>query len=170
MDKKKFNLLLDSYKTDRNSFIELYEYYFHRIVYHISIKFGKTFAEDIAQEFFVKLMRIQIDEPVEYPTTWVYTVCDNLAKSLIKKYKSYEELTGNEYYELQSDISEREVIRSAMKDLDEIDKKIVGMFYWEGYSLKEIADILKLSYEMVKKRHARLLKKLNKNLKKLSPN
>ncbi len=169
MDKKKFNYLLDNYKTSREAFSELYEYYFHRIVYHVSIKFDKSFAEDVAQEFFIKLMRIELDEPVEYPTTWVYTVCDNLAKTFMKKFKTYEELSGDEYYEFSSDLSEREMIKNAMKDLDELDKKIVGMYYWEGYSLKEIAEILAHPYEMVKKRHLRLLKKLNKNLKKLSP-
>ena len=165
MKKEKFNLLLNNYKTDRNSFIELYEFYYHRIVFHVAFKFSREIAEDVAQEFFVKLLRIELDEEVEFPTTWVYTVCDNLAKTLVKKFKTYDQLTGNEFYEFSSDISEREMLKKAMGFLDELDIKIIAMYYWEGYSLKEIATILNHPYETVKKRHVRALKKIQKNLK-----
>ncbi len=170
MEKTKFNQLLKNYKTDRESFIKLYEYYYHRIVFHIAFKFSKDIAEDVAQEFFVKLMRIEIEEDIEYPTTWVYTVCDNLAKTLVKKFKSYEQLTGDEFYEFSSNIAEREMIKDALSILDELDKKIIAMYYWEGYSLKEIAEILKYPYETIKKRHSRALKKIQKKLKNVSLN
>lgn len=168
MDKNKFNSLLQNYKTDQRAFTELYDYYFHRIVFHVTWKFGRDISEDVAQEFFMKLMRITLDEPVENPTSWVYTVCDNLAKTVIKKQKPYDELTGEEFYEFSSDVGERETIQNALKVLDETDEKIVLMYYWEGYSLKEIASILHLPYETVKKRHPRALKKMQKILKNLS--
>lgn len=168
MEKSQFNKLLNAYKTSKDSFDELYRCFFHKIVYHISWKFSREIAEDVAQEFFLKLMRIEVDEPVENPTSWVYTVCDNLARTYIKKNKSYDELTGNEFYEFISDVDEREEIKNAMSELESIDKKIITMFYFEGYALKEIAVILGQNYETVKKRHQRALKKLNKILKNVS--
>lgn len=167
MDAQKFNYILANYKRDKQCFIELYEYYYHRIVFHVGWKFGKEVAEDVAQDFFVKLMRIELDHPVEYPTTWVYTVADNIAKSFIKKFKTYDELTGDEFYEFSTDVSEREMLKTASNELDLLDKTIITMYYWEGYSLKEIASITNNSYEMIKKRHARALKKMGKVLKKL---
>lgn len=168
MDKSQFNKLLNAYKTSKQAFDELYRCFFHKIVYHVSWKFSRDIAEDVAQEFFLKLMRIELDEPVENPTSWVYTVCDNLAKTYVKKNKTYDELTGNEFYEFISDVGEREEIRKALGELENVDKKIVTMFYFEGYQLKEIADILNQNYETIKKRHQRALKKLNKILKNVS--
>lgn len=167
MNKSKFNEILNNYKTSRRAFDELYAYYFHRIVFHVAWRFGKNIAEDVAQEFFIKLMRIELDEPIEHPATWVYTVADNIAKSYVKKFKQYDELKGDEFYEID-DGSDGEMLKKAVSKLDDIDSKIVYMYYWEGYSLKEIAPILGYPYETVKKRHLRAMKKLNKILKELS--
>lgn len=169
MDKARFNKLLSEYKSSQRAFDELYTYYFHRIVYHVSWKFSREIAEDVAQEFFLKLMRIELDEPVENPTSWVYTVADNLARSFLKKYKSYDELTGDEFYEFISDFDERETIKKCLAELTSAERKIVVMYYFEGYSLKEIAGIIGENYDAVKKRHARTLKKLQKIFKKVSP-
>lgn len=168
MDEKRFNKLLTEYKTSQKAFDELYEFYFHRIVYHVSRKFSREIAEDVAQEFFLKLMRIELDEKVENPTAWVYTVADNIAKSYLRKYKPNEELSGDESYEFLSGYEESEVVSKCISELEPTDKKIVALYYFEGYSLKEIAGIIGEKYETVKKRHSRALKKLDKIFKKLS--
>lgn len=53
MDSKRFNRLLKTLKKRSRSFDVLYEYYLHRIVYHITRYVGSDrVAEDVAHEFF----------------------------------------------------------------------------------------------------------------------
>ncbi len=51
-----------------------------------------------------------------------------------------------------------------IKKLDVTEQKITEMYYWEGYKLKEIAEILGLKYSSVKQKHKRLIKKIKNSL------
>lgn len=164
MEAKEFNKLITEYKTDRKSFNKLYDYYYPKITFHIGIKFSKDIAEDVAQEFFVKLFKTEINYYIESPNAWVYTVADNIAKSYIVKNKPFVEFKGDECVEFVTDVYDKETVAAVFKNLDDTDKAIFGYHYFEGYSLKEIAPMLQMTYESVKKRHVRALKKL-KSLK-----
>jgi len=48
-----------------------------------------------------------------------------------------------------------EHVRSLVGDLDEIDREIIGLVYWEGFSLVEAARILGMRSATVRSRHAR---------------
>ncbi len=162
MEVKEFNRLLTEYKTNRKSFNRLYDYYYPKIVFHVGLKFSKDIAEDVAQEFFIKLFKIEISYVIESPNAWVYTVADNIAKTYIVKNKPFVEFKGDECVEFVTDVYDKEIVANIFKELDDTDKAIFGYHYFEGYTLKEIADLLSLTYESVKKRHIRALKKLKK--------
>lgn len=55
---------------------------------------------------------------------------------------------------------DRELVSEALNKLSSDDRKIVELRHYEGYSLKEIANMLGIKYETVKKRLQRAYKKL----------
>ena len=167
MNESEFNKLLLSVKTSERALEKLHGYYFGRIVFHVAKTYGKTFAEDVAEDFFMWLLKAENLPHVMYPTTWVYLQCDSIAKRKVQKEARY--VHGELEFEQEAPHKEELFgdLYEAMKGLDEIEKKIVELHYWEGYSLKEIAPMLPLEYAAVRQRHKRLLAKLKKTLKEI---
>ena len=48
-----------------------------------------------------------------------------------------------------------EQVRQLIRGLDEIDREIIGLVYWEGFALVEVARILSMRPSTVRSRHAR---------------
>ena len=46
-------------------------------------------------------------------------------------------------------------VRALIGDLDPVDREIIGLVYWEGFSLAEVAGILRMRASTVRSRHAR---------------
>ncbi len=165
MNEIEFNLLLKTLRTSERALEKLYNFYYGKIIYHIGKKYGRTFAEDIAQDFFNSLLEKEKFGYVANPTTWVYLNCDSLAKRKVKYDSRYA------YSDLNQIIAEVDVLTKeelygdlyyAIKQLDKTEQEIVDLYYWEGYKLKEIAAILNLRYDAVRQRHKRIIKKLKK--------
>ncbi len=55
---------------------------------------------------------------------------------------------------------QQEQFRQALAQLPELDRRILHLKYFEGRTIKEIASVLDMDYERVKKRAQRALKKL----------
>ena len=167
MEEKEFNKLLSALKRDPRALEKLHGYYFGRIVYHLAKTYGKTFAEDVAEDFFLWLLRAESFPHVNYPTTWVYLQCDSIAKRRVQKEARL--VTGE--IEIEGEAPHKEELfgdlYQAMKTLDETEQRIVELHYWEGYSLKEIAPMIGMEYAAVRQRHKRLLSKLKSALKNL---
>jgi len=52
-------------------------------------------------------------------------------------------------------------VRNLVGDLDELDREIIGLVYWEGFSLVEVAHILSMRAATVRSRHARARARLH---------
>ena len=167
MNELDFNLLLKSIQKSERSLEKVYSFYYPRIVYHLGKKYGKALAEDVAQDFFKKLLEKDSFEYVKNPTAWVYLQCDSIAKVKIRL-DSHCVYTD---YQIEPE-DEEEVFREevfgdlyfVIKKLDVTEQKITEMYYWEGYKLKEIAEILGLKYSSVKQKYKRLIKKIKNSL------
>ncbi len=153
MDSKRFNRLLKTLKKRSRSFDVLYEYYLHRIVYHITRYVGSDrVAEDVAHEFFTQLLASDKTYEVEYPTTWVYRVCERIAVRMLKREDKEFDLPDTTETDCFAHIVLESEVRDALNErLDPQAREIVYLRYWEGYTLKEIADMMKLEYENAKK-------------------
>lgn len=57
MDVFKFNLILKQCERDNKAFETLFDFYYPRIKLHIHKKFPDACADDVAQEFFLQLMK-----------------------------------------------------------------------------------------------------------------
>lgn len=162
MDSKRFNRLLKTLKKRSRSFDVLYEYYLHRIVYHITRYVGSDrVAEDVAHEFFTQLLASDKTYEVEYPTTWVYRVCERIVVRMLKREDKEFDLPDTTETDCFAHIVLESEVRDALNDrLDPQAREIVYLRYWEGYTLKEIADMMKLEYENAKKICQRAMKTL----------
>ncbi len=163
MEAKEFNRLLKSINTEQSSVERLYCFYYPRIVRHITLKFGCEFGDDIAQEFFINLMRMGSEQSyIQYPTGWVYACADNIAKRRLTYENRYTELTESENLRetKASDFELKGELQEALQGIDDISREIIRLYYWEGYNQNEIAEILKLTPSCVRKKHSRALKKL----------
>lgn len=162
MDSKRFNRMLKTLKKRSRSFDVLYEYYLHRIVYHITRYVGSDrVAEDVAHEFFTQLLASDKTYEVEYPTTWVYRVCERIAVRMLKREDKEFDLPDTTETDCFAHIVLESEVRDALNErLDPQAREIVYLRYWEGYTLKEIADMMKLEYENAKKICQRAMKTL----------
>ncbi len=165
MDAKEFNRLLKSIGKNPKAMDSLFVFYFKRIVFYLQKKYGLAVAEDAAQTFFKSLLEIASKQPyIQYPTTWVYTCSENIAKRIIEKDSrtiipevihntiavSKEEMFGDLYDEIEK--------------LDPLDQDIIIKHCWEGYTFEEIAMMHKCKSGMIRQRYNRATKKLNKIL------
>jgi len=99
-------------------------------------------AEDAVQEAFIRLLEKNPDiKDDEHLKAWLLRVTINLSKNMLKaswrknKYVTQEE----SYTENESD----EVLFCVMR-LEENYRTVIHLYYYEGYSIKEIASVLSL--------------------------
>lgn len=172
MEAREFNKLLKRIKTDQSAFDRLYEYYFAKIVFHVKRRFypsiDESLACDIANTFFLKLLRLEVEGEIEYPASWVYRCCDNLAKTELKKNPPYEDLSAVEIYTHIEETPDNGELTEFLRALEPDDRKLIYLHYWEGYSLKEIASALHSTEAAIRQRHHRLKGRLKKKLQKNS--
>ena len=167
LNESEFNRLLESIKTSERALEKLHGYYFGRIVFHVAKTYGKEFAEDVAQDFFLWLIKAENLPHVLSPTAWVYLQCDSIAKRKVQKEARYV----NGEIEVACNVCRKEEVfgdlYEVIRDLDDVEQQIVELHYWEGYSLKEIAPMIGLEYPAARQRHKRLLAKMKVALKKM---
>lgn len=70
VDVFKFNLILKQCERDNKAFETLFDFYYPRIKLHIHKKFPDACADDVAQEFFLQLMKSHGFKYVQNPTAW----------------------------------------------------------------------------------------------------
>ena len=172
--------LLDRAKRqDQAALAEIYEQTSGAVyrVLKVLIKNDEDTVQDLLQDTYVKaftrLDQLQ-DESKLLP--WLKTIANNSAKDWLKKCKPvlFTAMAGNEGNEETEDLSfeenietdridenpelamdEKEVRRLVMEILNQLpeDQRVVlGMFYYEDMSVKEIASILEVSDNTVKSR------------------
>lgn len=166
-----FNSLLSRISYDKKAFVLLYKEYYPGIVLHIKSVYPRANAEDIAQEFFIKLINRKSTEYVKNPAAWIYTSCRNIVKS---KYCETKEIPTEDSFESmgafmdQSDIDDRMAVKDAIRDVlasaDKVSQKLFVLHYVYGYPQKELAEKFGLSVSSVKQRCLQIRKKINKKL------
>lgn len=109
-------------------------------------------AEDIVQETYIRLLVKQPkfhDE--EHAKAWLIRVCINLCKNQLRFRKRHPQ---DNIEDLQNSIVSTEVyeVMHSVYCLPEKLRKVMILHAVEGYSVKEISKILKISESAVKKR------------------
>lgn len=138
-------------------------------VYRVALSGCRTHAdaEDVTQNTFIKLWERQESfENMEHARKWLIRVAVNECHSLwrtpwMKKTAYLEDSKKEPSFFL----GERSELYYAVLELPVKYRQVVHLYYFEEYSVKEIAEILKLSETAVQTRLQRARQKLKETLK-----
>ncbi|RKM60980.1 RNA polymerase sigma factor [Butyrivibrio sp. XB500-5] len=124
-------------------------------------------AEDVVQETFLQyyITKKEFDDE-KHVRYWILRVAINKAKNIQSSFRRKNETTLEDYIEtLTFETPEsRELFEEVMK-LPEKYRVVIHLFYYEDYSVKEIAKILRVTESSVKVRLSRGRAKLKEVLK-----
>lgn len=147
-------------------------------VYRIAISHTKDAqdADDVVQQTFVKLLTKHVNfTDEEHLKRWLIRVCINECNSLFSSFwrKNVNLFDNNlqgenvetKSYEPSFTMQEDSDLYEAVKMLPAKCRIVVYLFYYEGYSTKEIADIIKVREATVRTRLVRARKLLKEVLK-----
>lgn len=114
-------------------------------------------AGDVVQNTFLKLYcSLKSFESEEHVRNWLIRVAINECRKLIRKKQILGEMPLEELMQsLAFEQKEQEDLFSTIMGLEEKYRVVVHLYYYEGYSTKEIAGILKVSDDVVRQRLAR---------------
>ncbi|MBQ8799465.1 MAG: RNA polymerase sigma factor [Lachnospiraceae bacterium] len=138
-------------------------------IYRIAVSYTKTpaDADDIVQQTFVKLLSKKgafVDG--EHEKRWLIRVCINECNSFFssfwrKNVDSFEAITTEPQFMTQEDTD----LYEAIKKLPPKCSVVVYLFYYEGYSTREIAKMIHIKEATVRTRLVRARKLLKEQLK-----
>ena len=122
-------------------------------------------VEDILQDTLIQFMKSAPSfENEGHEKAWLLTVASNLSKNKLTylKIRQTDELSEELVSEEKEDLK---YVWEAVKKLPVKNREVIHLFYQEGYSTKEIADILKRREATVRSDLKRGREKLKKILK-----
>ena len=138
-------------------------------VYRIAISYTKTpaDADDVVQQTFMKLLTKNVrftDE--EHITRWLIRVCINECNSLFSSFwrrnvDSIDDMSSEPEFSMK----ENHELYDAIKELPSKSRIVIYLFYYEGYSSKDIAEILRIKEATVRTRLVSARKMLRTQLK-----
>lgn len=139
------------------------------IVYRSALSYckNKNDAEDAVQNTFLKLLKTDFEfNDEEHIRKWLIRVAVNECKNIWKSFwhknvTSFDELEKEPAY---IEPVKRELFNEVMK-LPQKYSVVIHLYYYEGYSVKEIAQILDISDTNVQTRLMRARNKLREQLK-----
>ena len=115
-------------------------------LYRFALAYLKEHAtsQDVVQEVFIQLLEKQpVFGSPEQEKAWLYKVTANKCKNLLKsgQYRKEIPLT-DEHNDITSSEQEDMDIADHVMKLDEKYRAPIHLYYYEGYSIKEIAEIM----------------------------
>lgn len=119
-------------------------------------------AEDAVQETFIKLITKQpLFNDSEHEKAWLLRVTVNISLNMLKKAERNNPVTENEPVYTEDDSFQ---LLDLVLTLPVQYRTVIHLYYYEGYSIKEIASILKIPSATVGTRLARARAILKKEL------
>ncbi len=145
--------------------LECYIRLYHGAVYRLALSYTKNIAdaEDITQEAFLRLYKYDgIFAADENCKAWLIRVTVNLSKNLLKScwFTRREELNEN----IPCKDNEDRGVFDCVMALPPKYRVVIHLYYYEGYSVKEIAGMLGVTASNVTTKLARGRKKLKEIL------
>ncbi len=138
-----------------------------------SIVHNSFLAEDAAQDAFVTAwMKLDsLNDPSKY-LSWVCRIAKNCAVSTLRRYSSFLPLESVENFvsyeaspeKIYEEVESKTELDNSIDRLPEKVKKIIHLHYYEGLSIVEIADRMRISVGTVKSQLHAGRKKMRKEL------
>ncbi|GGD18546.1 sigma-70 family RNA polymerase sigma factor [Pontibacillus salipaludis] len=156
-------------KGNEKAFVELFSQY-QEDIYRISYTYVKNQndALDVVQEVaYRSFKKMDTLKHPEYFKTWLIKMAITCSIDLIRKNKkvitidtNYENYIGTEDQDTALSITLHELLDK----LNEEEKSIIILKFYQGYTFKEIADILEIPLGTAKSNMYRALQKLRNDL------
>lgn len=129
--------------------------------YHVS--------EDLTQDTFIKaFMNMRKVKSGEHFRPWLCTIARNLVRDHYRRNKNISSLSFDQvekfHGQMDDPIRRRVVIQDALAKLTERDRMLLTLTYYEGLSLCETAETMKMTESNVKVCLHRARKRLRKQL------
>ena len=137
------------------------------MLYHVAktLLRGDADCADAIQEAIVKAFSgIQTLRKDSYAKTWLVRIVINECYAILRREKRLvpiDDFVENEMAQEQADYSE---LYEAISRLPEEIRLTVTLYYMEGYSVREIADLLKTTESAIKNRLMRARTKIKRDL------
>ena len=181
------DLILQAQKGNENAFEELV-YRYDRSVLSIALKYtlNEDDAKDLYQEVFIRVYRGLKNFRFESEfSTWIYRITTNVCLSYKSKSKDHLRVSinnndddeeneigeareliydGSSPEEITSGADIREIVDEAVESLSPKQKMTFILKHYEGYKIREIAEMLNCKEGTVKKYLFEALKNLRKKL------
>lgn len=124
-------------------------------------------AEDIVQDTFIQYYTFKKEfDDEQHIRAWLFRVAINKAKNITHTFWRRNKIPLEEYMEtLTFETPESQGLFETVMKLPEKYRVIIHLFYYEDYSVQEIAGILKISESNVKVRLTRGRRMLKETLK-----
>ncbi|MGE7591093.1 RNA polymerase sigma factor [Peribacillus sp. NPDC101480] len=163
-------LVKKAQKGDDTAFLKLFQQY-EEDIYRMAYVYVKNESDalDVVQEVaYRSFKKIETLKNPEYFKTWLIKIAITCSIDLVRKNKNVVQLKP-EYDECISfedeDIPLSITLQELLDQLNEDEKSIVILKFYEGYSFKEIADLLNMPIGSAKSVLYRALGKLRKQFK-----
>ncbi|MEK7583178.1 MAG: RNA polymerase sigma factor [Patescibacteria group bacterium] len=141
--------------------------------FHYRLVGNRFEAEDLAQETFLKAYnKLESLKEQDKAKSWLYSIARNVTIDFFRRNKNrsipldnvilenYARATAVDYRAdvMQSEVSQE--LQKCLAALSEDDRMIVKLLYYEGFSYKEICDLLNINQNTLKSRLHRARKVL----------
>lgn len=165
-------MLLSVIGFDEQCFNDVYKKYalfIYRVSYHYL--FNKDDAEDIVQELFLRyLMQNKTFNDDEHEKAWILRTTVNLCVSKLRS-KSRETIPLDESIKISDDRFEDSSnsqidLKNALSELSPNQRMAIYLFYYEQYTIKEIAKIMRTNENTVKSHLSRAKNQVRMELEK----
>ena len=129
-------------------------------------------AQDVFQEVFLRYIRYKKGHTfnsLEHAKAWFIRVTINCCRDLFKKRNKKQKLEVDESALIAVASPEKEEaedygVFEAVQELRESYRIVIHLFYYEGYKIKEIADLIDENENTIKTRLSRAKKELEQKL------
>lgn len=164
-------LIQSAQKGDKEAYGKIYQLYYKKLFRYCSFNVRDTeTAQDLCQETFVKawvkIKEFRMDKADWSIQAFLFAIARNLIidRSRHKKevsIENFEEIETNEdFYEDLDRKTDIQRVKKAISKLDEIERQIVILRFFEEMDSKEVANILKVKDGALRVRQSRILQKL----------
>ena len=148
-------------------FMEIFDKYqcdVYRLIYSYTLNVQDT--EDILQRTFIKLYRNidKFNSSDENVKKWLFRVAINDSKNMLKSMWRMKKVNLEDYDNIASVDKDK---NNLLKSLNYVGIKYrvpLYLYYFEGYNIKEIAELMNLSESGIKSRLKRGKEKLKKEM------
>lgn len=168
--------LLDGQEQVLDTLVERYLQPLYSYAY--SILHSQSAAEDAFQETFLKVYRKRrsFRRDARF-RPWVYQICLNVCRDLLRKQKRQRELPLEEGtvgvdcspgpQERAEQADQAASLREALRQLPAKQREVLLLAHYQGLNYEEISQVLNIPRGTVKSRHHHAIKKLAELLKKI---